>query len=96
MLEKTGLSTWYNHADEDTQLPFIIFDVAENDNFSADNKTYLRKYNLTTGLVTEVKDTETEKLLEDVFDDNDIQYTKNSSYDSDAKVYLTVYESEVI
>lgn len=95
LLKSTGLPVAYHHFDEPPSLPYIIYLFTYSSNFAADSKIYKRFDNYQVELYSEKKDLESEQLLENVFDENDIYYDKSETYIESEEMYQVVYEIQI-
>ena len=64
-------------------------------NFAADGKIYKRFDNYQVELYSDKKDLESEQLLENIFDENDIYYDKSETYIESEKMYQVIYEIQI-
>lgn len=71
--------------------PYIVWLGAGISKQNADNKVYVKENNYRVELYTEKKEPDTEKLLEDLFDANDISYEKSEDIDLPSEELLEVY-----
>lgn len=95
LLKSTGLPVAYHHFDEPPGLPYIIYLFTYSSNFAADSKIYKRFDNYQVELYSEKKDLESEQLLENVFDENDIYYDKSETYIESEEMYQVIYEIQI-
>jgi len=95
LLKSTGLPVAYHHFDEPPSLPYIIYLFTYSSNFAADSKIYKRFDNYQVELYSEKKDLESEQLLENVFDENDIYYDKSETYIESEEMYQVIYEIQI-
>lgn len=94
-LEVSGVTVWYNHAPTGTKVPFITYTCA-SDNFFADDKVYNKKLSLRAVLYSSKKDTELETRIEQALTDAGLPWNMTDSFENEQKVFMTIYESEVI
>ena len=99
LMEEIGLPFAYDHfaEGESPDPPFITFLLPGSDNFAADGKVYLKIDEVHIELYTDEKNPETEALVEDVLDANEIFYDKTEVWIESEKLYEVLYsfESEV-
>ena len=95
LLKSTGLPVAYHHFDEPPSLPYIIYLFTYSSNFAADSKIYKRFDNYQVELYSEKKGLESEQLLENVFDENDIYYDKSETYIESEEMYQVIYEIQI-
>jgi len=95
LLKSTGLPVAYNHFKTAPSLPYIDYLFTYSDNFGADNKVYSKISNYLIELYSEKKDLESEQLLENVFDENDIYYDKSETYIESEEMYQVIYEIQI-
>lgn len=98
LIASFGFPSAYNHFPEKDAPapPFVCFYYDQPDNFSADNTTYQRIASLSIELYTDNKDIAAESAVEAVLIANDMPYVKNESYIENERLYLNLYETEVI
>jgi len=92
LLKSTGLPVAYHHFVQPPTPPYIVYLFAFSSNFGADNRVYHKNPRYQVELYTEFKDPATEKLLEDLFDTNDIHWEKTETYIDSEKLYQIIYE----
>lgn len=95
MLEKAGLKVFYNHAKEGTKVPYITY-TTTTDNIFADDSILEKRLVLEINLYEAYRDLKIEKKLEDVLNAHKIPWNRDESYDSESKVFIEIYETEVI
>lgn len=92
LLKGLELPVAYDHFIGDEQTPpFILYRNIDSQTFKADDMTYLRANAYIIDLVTEIKDVELEKQLEDLFDDNHLPYDKEEDYIESERIYQIRY-----
>ena len=98
LIASIGLPFAYDHFPEKSapDLPFICFRYDQQDNFNADNTTRQKIVSLSVELYTANKDITSENAVEAVLVANDMPYTKTETYIDSEKLYLNLYETEVI
>ncbi len=82
----------YDHFSEPTASPYIVYHFLNDNNFNADNKTYIKVNHIMVELYTETKNTATEALLEALLDD--YVYVKSEDYLTDDNLFVIYYEIE--
>lgn len=92
LLKTTGLPVAYHHFVSPPCPPYIVYLFAYSSNFGADNKVYQKKPNYQVELYTTEKDPVSEKLIEDLFDKNDIYWEKTENYIESEGLYQILYE----
>ena len=98
LIASFGFPSSYNHFPEKDAPapPFVCFYYDQQDNFDADNTAYQRIASLSIELYTDNKDITAESVVEAVLIANDMPYVKNESYIENERLYLNLYETEVI
>lgn len=98
LLDAIGLPYTYHHWDEENvlELPWIVFDYPEQNDFLADDSVYQKITALQIDLYTDRKDLQTEAMVEQVLEQNGIVYTKEETYIASEKMYEITYETELI
>ena len=96
LMEEIGLPFAYDHfaEGESPDPPFITFLLPGSDNFAADGKVYLKIDEVHIELYTDEKNPETEALVEDVLDANEIFYDKTEVWIESEKLYEVLYAFE--
>jgi hypothetical protein len=92
LLEITELPVAYHHFKKPPKPPFIVYLFAYSSNFGADNKVYQKAPTYQVELYTEIKDPASEKLIEDLLDENDIYWEKTETYIESEGLYQVLYE----
>lgn len=95
MLDETDLPVSYDHGDIGTKVPYITYKTNTN-NIFADNSVYEEKLQLSIWLYSSFRDRKNEKKLEEILNKNNIAWNRDTTYDSGSKVYISIYETEVI
>ena len=95
LLKSTGLPVAYHHFKNPPNLPYIIYLFTYSDNFGADNKVYSKISNYLIELYSDKKDLVNEKLIEDLFDNNNIYYEKSEVYIENEEMYQVIYEIQI-
>lgn len=92
LLSTLNIPVAYDHFNTATNPPFIAFRRYSSENFGADDKVYEKINNYYVYLVTDYKDINMEKALEDLLDENDIFYdVESEDYVDDEKCYQIIY-----
>lgn len=98
MIESTGLPNVYHAFPVGAvpDLPYIVYEFPNSDNFGADDKVWQRVEALRIFLCTRNKDPETEKLLESILDNMSIYWEKLEDYTESESMYMIQYDMEVL
>lgn len=98
MIGSIGLE--YNYlqwnVDQVPPLPYLLFYYPNRDDMIADNKNYAPITALNLELCTAKKDFAREQQVEAVLISHDIPFTKTETYIDSEKMFLVLYESEVL
>ncbi len=92
LLKSTGLPVAYHHFTSPPATPYIVYLFSYSSNFGADNKVHSQADNYQVELYTTIKDPASEKLIEDLFDANDIYWEKTETYIESEGLYQVLYE----
>ena len=92
LLKSTGLPVAYHHFTSPPSPPYIVYLFAYSSNVGADNKVHSKADNYQVELYTTIKDPASEKLIEDLFDANDIYWEKTETYIESEDLYQVLYE----
>lgn len=92
LLDTLNLPLAYHHFVEPPVPPYIVYLFSYSNNFGADNKVYQKIPNYQVELYTTKKDPDSEKLIEDLFDSNDIFYEKTEAFIDSENLYQVLYE----
>jgi hypothetical protein len=92
LLKTINLPVAYHHFTSPPTPPYIVYLFSYNTNFGADNKVYSGAKNFQVELYTTIKDPASEKLVEDLFDANDIFWDKTETYIDSEGLYQVLYE----
>jgi len=95
LLKSTGLPVAYNHFKNPPSLPYIVYLFTFSNNLGADNKVYQKINNYKVELYSDKKDLVSEKLIEDLLDENEIFYDKTETYIESEKLYQVIYEIQI-
>jgi len=93
LLKLLNLPLAYHHFTTPPVPPYIVYLRTDSDNFGADNKVYSKGDVIHVELYSKTKDTAKEKLIEDLFDVNNIYYDVISElYITSELLYQVIYE----
>ena len=92
LLETTNLPVAYHHYVSPPAPPYVAYLFVYSDNFGADNKVYQASDNYQVELYTTKKDPTSEKLIEDLFESNDIFWDKSETWIESEGLYQVAYE----
>ena len=92
LLKTTKLPVAYHHFVSPPSPPYVVYLFSYNSNFGADNKVYDAQKNFQVELYTSKKDTASEKLIENLFDANDIYWEKTETYIDSEGLFQVLYE----
>ena len=92
LLKTTGLPVAYHHFTSPPSPPYVVYLFSYSSNFGADNKVYNAAKNYQVELYTKVKETASEKLIEDLFNANDIFWEKTETYIDSEGLFRVLYE----
>jgi len=96
MIESIGLPyAFYQFPDDTEQAPPFICFLYDYDDFYADDSNYADKVVLTVELYTDTKDIPLESAVEAVLDENEMTWTKESTYIDSERMWQTSYSMEV-
>lgn len=97
MISETGLPYSYHHfaEGENPEPPFILWNIPEDNNFSADNSVYFSTKQLEICLYTAIRNPETEHEVEQTLRNHKIFYTKNCTWIRSERLYEVQYDMEV-
>jgi len=98
MLDTVGIPTaYYQFPDKTGQNPpFICFFYPDNIDFIADDKNYQKIVRLVIELYTENKDFDLEESVESALSQKDLVYTRAEEKLDDERMYLVVFETNVV
>ena len=98
MLNAIGIPCVYHHFSEGSgqQPPFICFYYPNDNDFKADDTRYVRVDALTIELYTDNKDFTLEETVENALLGAGLVFTKTESYIDTEKMFMVVYETEVL
>jgi len=93
LLKLLNLPLTYHHFTTPPVPPYIVYLRINSENFEADNKVYRKGDIFHIELYSKLKDTVREKLIEDLFDANEIYYEVISElYIATESLYQVIYE----
>ena len=92
LLKTTNLPVAYHHFTSPPSPPYIVYLFSYNTNFGADNKVYAAAKNFQVELYAKAKDLASEKLIENLFNANDIYWDKTETYIDSEDLYQVLYE----
>lgn len=92
LLKNTELPIAYHHFKKPPKPPYIVYLFNYSSNFGADNGVYSKANNYQVELYTTKKDPAIEKMIEDLFDENDIFWEKTETYIESEGLYQVLYE----
>lgn len=97
MIESTGLPNVYHAFPVGAvpDLPYIVYEFPNSDNFSADNSVWQRIELLRIFLCTKNKDHAQEKALETILANNSLFWEKFEDYTESDSMYMIQYDMEV-
>lgn len=96
MIESIGLPYAYYQFPDDTQQapPFICF-LYDYDDIYADDSNYVKRVVLTVELYTDTKNIPLESAVEAVLDENEMTWSKESTFIDSERMWQTSYSMEV-
>lgn len=95
LLKTLGIPVSYRFFKAPPTPPYVIYLFAYSHNFGADNKVYGKGDSFQVELYSIKKDLASEKLIEDLFDNNDIFYEKTETYIDSEGLYQVLYEIQM-
>ena len=90
VLSVPGVTVHYDHAPEGTKVPFITYTCHADSNFFADDKVYQKISSMRAVLYSTKKNEKLETLIEE------IPWSMTDEFENEQKVFMTIYEAEVI
>lgn len=91
-----NIPSFYDHAPVGQTLPFMDIHSEQPDNFSADNKVFVEKWNFRIDLYTVEKDISLENQIKTLLNNNGIFWTKTEQYLDDQNCWEIEFEFEVL
>lgn len=76
---------------EAPSLPFICYLETGSNNFVADNVVYYSNRAIDIELYSQYRDLESEALIEEALNNNEIVWTRNVDYINSEQCYMTTY-----
>lgn len=92
LLESSNLPVAYHHFVTPPAPPYVVYLFTYSSNMGADNRVYAQADNYQVELYTKLKDPTSEKLIEDIFDANDVFWDKSETWLDSENLYQVVYE----
>ena len=92
LLRTTGLPVAYHHFTSAPNPPYVVYLFAYSSNLGADDRVCEKFKNFQVELYTPKKDLASEKLIEDMFNANDIYWEKTETYIDSEGLYQVLYE----
>lgn len=96
VLSVPGVTVHYDHAPEGTKVPFITYTCHADNNFFADDKVYQKISSMHAVLYSTKKDGKLEAMIEDALNEAEIPWSMTDEFKNEQKVFMTIYEAEVI
>ncbi|WP_186578045.1 hypothetical protein [Aquibacillus kalidii] len=101
LLDATGLPVAYSHFTETTNSPipnppYITYLINNSSNLFADNKVYKKVNNAQVELYTNKKNLQTEEIIEDLFEQNEIPFETSELWIESEKLFQKTYELRLI
>lgn len=95
LLKKTGLPFAHHHWEKPPRPPYGLYLFGGTENFGADNRTYAVIEQITLELYTVDRGEAVLKKLEQVLDEAEIFWDRDTEYIQDLRLFQTSYEIEV-
>lgn len=92
LLDATGYPVAYSHFNSKQETPFIAYLVTYSPHFHADNKVYHKIDSVDIELYTDKKDLQSEQVLEDLLDENEIPYKPYEEHIESEELFKKTYE----
>jgi hypothetical protein len=86
----------YSHFNKKIGPPYITYKFAYSADLMADNKNYAKMSVVDIELYTLTKDPTKEAVLEAMFDNLQLTYSKIETYIDSEKLYQVVYETQIM
>ena len=98
MIDEMGYSNAYYQwpVSKAPALPYVLFYYPNRADFHADGKIYKKISALNIEFYSDNKDFDGENKIEAVLDEYGLIYAKNESYIDSEKMFLVLYETEVL
>ena len=82
--------------DEFPEVPYVTYTCHADNNFFADDKVYQKIRSMRAVLYSTKKDEKLETLIESALDEAEIPWNMTDEFENEQKVFMTIYEAEVI
>lgn len=92
LLSSLDLPVAYHHFKTPPKLPYIVYLFSYASNFAADNRVYEKLDNYQVELYDTKKNLAAEKLIENLFYENSIYYSKSETFIDSEGLYQVLYE----
>lgn len=89
LFDECGIPIAFDHFKTEQSLPYLVYIVAANDQFAADNITFHSAPELQLELYTEQKDTSKEAVVENII--SGFYFTKEEGYLESEQMYMVAY-----
>ena len=89
LFDECGIPIAFDHFKTEQSLPYLVYIVAANNQFGADNITYHSAPELQLELYTEQKDTSKEAVVENII--SGFYFTKEEGYLASDQMYMVAY-----
>ena len=96
VLSVPGVTVHSCHAPVGTKVPYVTYTCHADNNFFADDKVYQKISSLRAVLHSTKKDEKLEALIESALDEAEIPWSMTDEFENEQKVFMTIYEAEVI
>ncbi|MGE7545066.1 hypothetical protein [Sporosarcina newyorkensis] len=96
LLDATGFPVAYSHFKKAVPTPYICYLVTYSPNFHADNRTYQKINAIDIELYTDIKDPQSESIIESILDENEIPYDSIETYIESEQLFQKIYEVRLI
>lgn len=93
IISEIALPSAYDHfaEGEAPQLPYLLYLIPTNNNFSADNRAYFKVNEVHIELYTDRKDLTAEQRVEAVLDRHGIFYNRSETWIESEQLYEVLY-----
>lgn len=92
LLETSHLPVAFDHFVAEQTLPYLVYIVADNNNFPADDKAFYTAPQIQLELYTNLKNETTEGTVETILNSVPFFYTKAEGYLPDEQMYMVTYQ----
>lgn len=96
VLSVPGVTVHYDHAPVGIKVPYVTYTCHADSNFFADDKVYKKISSMRAVLYSTKKDEKLETLIESALDEAEIPWNMTDEFENEQKVFMTIYEAEVI